>query len=155
ERGVKNSQRIAFTIVYFMDYQKRAGYGPAMQCFVDGSALDAIQPYFDEAPSLVSGLNWSDIHTYLPEDLMVKVDVASMSVSLEGRSPLLDHKLMEWALSLPEKVKTPNGISKGLFKKAMEPYLPYDLLYRKKMGFGCPIDHWLRADLKEMAYDLL
>jgi asparagine synthase (glutamine-hydrolysing) len=155
ERGVKNSQRIAFTIVYFMDFQKRAGYGPAMSQFLEGSALDAIQPYFDEAPSLVSGLNWSDIHTYLPENLMPKVDVASMSVSLEGRSPLLDHKLMEWALSLPEGVKTPNGVSKGLFKRAMEPYLSHDLLYRPKMGFGCPIDHWLRGELKEMAYDVL
>ena len=155
ERGVKGSQRIAYTIVYFMDFQKRAGYGPAMQDFIEGSALDMIQPYFDEAPSLVSGLNWSDINTYLPEDLMVKVDVASMSVSLEGRSPLLDHKLMEWALSLPEKVKTPNGINKGIFKRAMEPYLPHDLLYRPKMGFGCPIDHWLRGELKDMAYETL
>jgi asparagine synthase (glutamine-hydrolysing) len=155
EQGGKESQRIAFTIVYFMDYQKRNGYGSAMQEFMEGSALDHIQPYFDQAPSLVSGLNWSDTHTYLPENLMPKVDVASMSVSLEGRSPLLDHKLMEWAFTLPEAVKTPSGISKGLFKKAMEPYLPHDLLYRPKMGFGCPIDHWLRGDLRDLAYDVL
>ena len=86
---------------------------------------------------------------------MVKVDIASMAVSLESRSPLLDHRLMEWAFSLPASVKTPNGIAKGLFKKAMEPYLPHELLYRPKMGFGCPIDHWLRSDLKEMAHDVL
>jgi asparagine synthase (glutamine-hydrolysing) len=155
EQGGSESQRIAFTIAYFMDHQKRSAYGPAMQDFVESSALDHIQPYFDEAPSLVSGLNWSDTHTYLPENLMPKVDVASMAVSLEGRSPLLDHKLMEWAFTLPEAVKTPGGISKGLFKKAMEPYLPHELLYRPKMGFGCPIDHWLRGDLKEMAHDVL
>jgi asparagine synthase (glutamine-hydrolysing) len=78
-----------------------------------------------------------------------------MAVSLESRSPLLDHHLLEWAFSLPASVKTPGGIAKGLFKKAMEPYLPHELLYRPKMGFGCPIDHWLRSDLKEMAHDVL
>jgi asparagine synthase (glutamine-hydrolysing) len=62
---------------------------------------------------------------------------------------------MEWSFSLPQAVKTPGGVAKGLFKKAMEPYLPNDLLYRPKMGFGCPIDHWLRSDLKEIAYDVL
>jgi asparagine synthase (glutamine-hydrolysing) len=149
------SQRYAFTITYFMDYMKREGYGDAMSEFLDGSALDMLDPYFAEAPSFVTGANWADIHTYLPDDLMVKVDVASMAHGLEARSPLLDHVFLEWAATIPERVKMAGGETKALFKRAMEPYLPRELLYRPKMGFGCPIDHWFRDELKEMAYDVL
>jgi asparagine synthase (glutamine-hydrolysing) len=149
------SQRYAFTITYFMDYQKREGYTDAMSEFLAGSALDMLEPYFDAAPTLVTGANWADIHTYLPDDLMVKVDVATMAHGLESRSPLLDHELMEWAMTIPQNIKMAGGVTKAVFKKAMEPYLPHELLYRPKMGFGCPIDHWFRAELKEMAYDVL
>jgi asparagine synthase (glutamine-hydrolysing) len=86
---------------------------------------------------------------------MVKVDVATMAYSLESRSPLLDHVLLEWALTLPETATIPGGTTKAIFKKAMDAYLPREVLYRPKMGFGCPVDHWLATDLKEMAYDLL
>ena len=149
------SQRYAFTIAIFLDSHKREGYGEAMSRFLAGPALDLFEPYFAQAPSLVTGANWTDIHTYLPDDLMVKVDVASMAHGLEGRSPLLDHEFMEWAAAIPESVKMAQGVTKSLFKRAMEPYLDRDLLYRSKMGFGCPIDHWFRAELKEMAYDVL
>ncbi len=151
----RSSQRYAFTIAYFMDFQKRQGYTDAMSELLSRSALDLLEPYFDAAPTFVSGANWADIHTYLPDDLMVKVDVASMAHGLEARSPLLDHVLMEWAMTIPASVKMAGGVTKALFKKAMEPYLPHDLLYRPKMGFGCPVDHWLRAELKEMAYEVL
>lgn len=154
-RAVPNSRRYAFTIVSMADEQKPDGYGPLMQPYLQKSALDLLDPLFAAAPDFLSGANWADTHVYLPDDLLVKVDIASMAVSLEARSPLLDHKLMEWAFSLPVDVKTPGGVAKGLFKKAMEPYLPHDLMYRPKMGFGCPIDHWLRSDLREMAEDLL
>src|SRR5205823_4273044 len=103
----------------------------------------------------VSGANWADIHTYLPDDLMVKVDVASMAHGLETRSPLLDHVFMEWAAEIPEQLKMAHGETKSLFKSAMEPYLPNELLYRPKKGFGCPVDHWFRSELKELAYDVL
>ena len=149
------ARRYASTIVYFTDPEKAAGYDAAMAAAGDGSVLDLLEPYFAEAPSLVSGANWADIHTYLPDDLMVKVDVASMAHSLESRSPLLDHVLMEWAAGIPEQSKIKGGETKALFKSAMEPYLPRELLYRPKMGFGCPVDHWFRNELKEMAYDTL
>jgi asparagine synthase (glutamine-hydrolysing) len=149
------SQRYGFTVCYFMDFQKKQGYTPAMAEHLSGSVLDLMESYFEDVPTFVSGANWADIHTYLPDDLMVKVDVASMAHSLESRSPLLDHVFMEWAMTIPENVKMAGGVTKALFKKAMEPYLPHDLLYRPKMGFGCPVDHWLRAELKEMAYDVL
>ena len=149
------SRRYAFTIVYFTDDDKAAGYGDAMQEHLAGSALDLLEPYFAEADTLVSGANWADIHSYLPDDLMVKVDVASMAHGLESRSPLLDHVLMEWAAELPEHLQMAHGETKALFKSAMEPYLPKELLYRPKMGFGCPVDHWFRSELKEFAYETL
>jgi asparagine synthase (glutamine-hydrolysing) len=149
------SRRYGFTIVYFTEDDKAAGYADALQEHLAGTALDLIEPYFAEADSLVSGANWADIHTYLPDDLMVKVDVASMAHGLESRSPLLDHVFVEWAAELPAKLKLARGETKALFKSAMEPYLPNELLYRPKMGFGCPVDHWFRSELKELAYDVL
>jgi asparagine synthase (glutamine-hydrolysing) len=151
----KPSQRYAFTIGLFLDYHKREGYAEPMRRFLAGSVYDVLDSYFVDAPSLLAGANQADIHTYLPEDLMVKVDVATMAHGLESRSPLLDHELMEWAAQLPEEVKMAGGVTKSLFKKALEPYLDRDLLYRRKMGFGCPIDHWLRGPLRELAYDTL
>ena len=149
------SRRYGFTIVYFTDTDKAAGYGDAMQTHLAGAALDLLEPYFAEADSLVSGANCADIHTYLPDDLMVKVDVASMAHGLEARSPLLDHVFMEWAAELPEQLNMAHGRTKALFKSAMEPYLPNELLYRPKMGFGCPVDHWFRSELKEFAHETL
>jgi asparagine synthase (glutamine-hydrolysing) len=68
---------------------------------------------------------------------------------------LLDHLFLEWAVAIPDRVKLAHGITKALFKSAMRPYLPRKLLYRRKMGFSCPIDHWFRNELKELAYDTL
>ncbi len=96
-----------------------------------------------------------DIMSYLPDDLLVKVDIASMANSLEARSPFLDHKLMEFAAALPPHLKL-NGIqSKYLLKNAFSSVLPRSVLYRKKMGFGVPIDRWLRNELKELTYQIL
>jgi asparagine synthase (glutamine-hydrolysing) len=148
-------RRYAFTLAPFTDEDKQDCYSRPMRDQLGRSALDLLEPYFAEAGSLVAGANWADIHTYLPDDLMVKVDVASMAHGLEARSPLLDHVLMEWAVGLPEQVKMARGVTKALFKSAMEPYLPAELLYRPKMGFGCPVDHWFRNELKEMAHDTL
>jgi len=148
-------QRYAGTIVFFADRDKEAGYGEAMRAQLGHSALDLLAPYFAAAGGLVAGANWADLHTYLPDDLMVKVDVASMAHGLETRSPLLDHVLLEWAAGIPVDVKMAGGRTKALFKRAMEPYLPREVIYRKKMGFGMPIDEWLRAELKPLAYDTL
>src|SRR5208282_2736665 len=142
-------------IVAFTDCDKEHGYSELMRAQRENSALDLLEPYFAEADSLVVGANWADLHTYLPDDLMVKVDVASMAHGLESRSPLLDHVFMEWAAELPEQLKMARGETKALFKAAMEPYLPNELLYRPKMGFGCPVDHWFRNELKEFAYETL
>jgi asparagine synthase (glutamine-hydrolysing) len=145
----------ARSIVYFYEQDKVYGYGEAMQGYLESSALKILDPYFAEAPSMLAGTAWADIHTYLPDDLLVKVDIASMAHSLEARSPLLDHKLMEWAATIPANQKVWGTESKALLKSAMEDHLPHDVIYRPKMGFGVPIDHWLRKELKELAYDTL
>jgi asparagine synthase (glutamine-hydrolysing) len=148
-------RRYASTIVTFTDRDKKHGYNELMRAQRASSALDLLAPYFAEADSLVVGANWADLHTYLPDDLMVKVDVASMAHGLESRSPLLDHVFMEWAAGIPEEVRMARGVTKALFKSAMEPYLPAEVLYRPKQGFSLPVDQWFRRDLKELAYDTL
>ena len=148
-------RRYAPTIVAFTDCDKDDSYSELMQAQRKGSAIDILEPYFADADTLVAAANWADLNTYLPDDLMVKVDVASMAHGLESRSPLLDHALMEWAAEIPEEVRMARGVTKALFKSAMEPYLPTELLYRPKKGFSPPIDQWLRHDLKELARDTL
>ncbi|HEV2185627.1 MAG TPA: asparagine synthase (glutamine-hydrolyzing) [Stellaceae bacterium] len=148
------SQRYGRTIAFFSDRDKASGYGEAMGERGEGSALDLLEPYFTEAGGLVAGANWADFHTYLPDDLLVKVDVASMAHGLEARSPLLDHELFEWAARIPTDIRMHGGL-KGLFKAAMAPHLPAAILKRRKMGFGIPIDQWFRGELKELAYEVL
>jgi asparagine synthase (glutamine-hydrolysing) len=149
------ARRYAPTLLYFADPDREAGYGEALRPWLESAGADLLEPYFAEAAGLVDGANRADIHTYLPDDLMVKVDVASMAHGLETRAPLLDHVLMEWAAAIPAEVKLAGGATKALFKSAMEPYLPREILYRPKRGFSCPIDRWLRHELKDLAYDTL
>jgi asparagine synthase (glutamine-hydrolysing) len=99
----------------------------------------------DDALSLVQYL---DIHTYLPGDINTKVDRASMAHSLEVREPLMDHPLVEWIATLPSGLKLKGQEGKYIFKKAMEPWLPNDVLYRPKMGFSVPLARWLRGPLR-------
>ena len=97
-----------------------------------------------------------DAKIYLPDDLLVKVDRASMSVGLEAREPLLDHKLVEYALSLPLRYKYSNGTTKYILKRILYKYLPKDLVDRPKMGFGAPIEHWLlNGSLKSLVLEYL
>lgn len=153
--AARPEQRYAGAISFFREPDKQAGYGEAMAERTSDAALDLLAPHFSETGSLLGGANRADIHTYLPDDLMAKVDIASMAHGLETRAPLLDHELLEWAARIPSAVKMPGGRLKGLFKAAMAPYLPAAILNRRKMGFGCPIDEWLRHELKELAHDTL
>lgn len=151
----KGSARYAPSIVYFFEQDKALGYGEALQPYLASSSIGLLDKWFDQASSFVAGAAWADIHTYLPDDLLVKVDIATMAHSLEARSPLLDHVLMEWAAGIPASQKIANGETKAILKSALEPYLPHEVLYRPKMGFGVPVDRWLRKELKEFARDIL
>lgn len=120
-------------------------------------SLDVLRSYYDKADTTdpLSRIQYVDIKTYLPDDILVKVDRASMANSLEVRAPILDHKLMELAASMPSSFKLRGRNGKYIFKKALEKLLPQSILYRKKMGFAVPLAHWFRTDLKELAHDVL
>jgi asparagine synthase (glutamine-hydrolysing) len=93
-------------------------------------------------------IQYIDTHTYLVGDINTKVDRASMAHSLEVREPLMDHELVEWLATLPSSIKMHGAEGKYVFKKAMESYLPNDVLYRPKMGFAVPLARWFRGPLK-------
>lgn len=96
-----------------------------------------------------------DVRGYLPDALLVKVDIATMAVGLEGRSPLLDHTIAEFAASLPPDLKVRNGVKKYLLKKVSGVLLPPEIVGRPKKGFSVPVGEWFRGGLREMLYDTL
>jgi asparagine synthase (glutamine-hydrolysing) len=116
-----------------------------------------LKEWFDRSngSGIVDATMFTDQMTYLPNDLLVKVDIASMANSLEARSPLLDHKVIEFAASLPESIKLKGAENKSLLKKIGARLVPREVLYRKKMGFGVPIANWLRGELKDFLRDNL
>jgi asparagine synthase (glutamine-hydrolysing) len=100
-------------------------------------------------------MQYVDVHTYLTDDILVKVDKASMLNSLETRAPLLDHYLVEYVASLPSTIRTRDNTLKYLLKKAVADVVPAEVLTRPKQGFGVPLQHWFRGDLASYARDLL
>jgi len=123
----------------------------------DYDSLDVLRKHYDEADTTdpLSRIQYVDIKTYLPDDILAKVDRASMAVSLELRAPILDHQLMELVASIPSDLKLRGRTGKYIFKKAMEPLLPQDILYRPKQGFAIPLNRWFRQELKDLGYDLV
>ena len=104
---------------------------------------------------LFSLLMLIDLKTYLPDDILVKLDRATMSVSLEGREPFLDHKIVEWTSKLPYRFKYRSGKSKYLLRKILYKYIPSELVNRPKQGFAVPIYEWFKKDLKELYLEYL
>ena len=145
--------------------EESAFYRALVSCFQDPSSivLGGREP-----SSFLSNLqNWPaladfrelmmalDTLTYLPDDILTKVDRASMSVGLEARVPFLDHTLIDWVWRLPFDVKLHRGQTKWALRQVLQRYMPRALIDRPKMGFGIPIEHWLAGPLRDWAEDLL
>ena len=123
----------------------------------DIEKLGLQEPSFDKKPFAVGqkfhpmqGMMLWDFYNYLPNDILVKVDRATMANSIEGREPLLDHSIIEYAAKIPFSYKYHSGESKYILKKVLERYLPKELVYRKKMGFGIPMFEWFRSELIDL-----
>lgn len=108
-----------------------------------------------DGPDHLSKILYTDMKTYLPGGILVKVDRMSMANSLEVRAPLLDKDIVEFAATLPSHLKFNQGEKKYILKQAFKPLLPDDILYRKKMGFSVPLASWLRVEIKALAQDYL
>jgi asparagine synthase (glutamine-hydrolysing) len=127
-------------------------FSPAQQRELQGyQPIDILRRHVDRAQTddPLSQIQYADLKTYLPGDILTKVDRASMAVALEVRVPLLDHDLVQWLATLPSSLKLKGREGKYVFKKALEPYLPRDVLYRPKMGFAVPLKSWFRGPLRE------
>jgi asparagine synthase (glutamine-hydrolysing) len=152
------SQRYASWMTLFDRTAKEALYSDEFRSSVNiGESAAAITRSFDcsDATNVAERAAHTDSKTYLPDDLLVKMDIASMAHSLEVRSPLLDHVVVEFAASLPLELKLRGSIQKHLLRELMRKEFPPDVLRRKKMGFAVPIDRWFRGELHDMAADIL
>jgi len=143
--------------VFSDDMKKRVYSEDFENKFIKKDPTAWLRPYIND-PSVKNPLDrilMTDVHTYLPNDLLVKVDITSMACSLEARSPFLDHKLMEFAASLPANYKMRRFTKKYILKKTLSGLLPKENIYRKKMGFGVPVGNWFRNELKGLLNDMI
>ncbi|MGE0859505.1 MAG: XrtA/PEP-CTERM system amidotransferase [Gammaproteobacteria bacterium] len=138
------------TISIFSDEMRARLFAPKLKRELAGyHAIEVFRRHAARGPDEpLAQVQYLDMKTYLPGDILTKVDRASMAHALEVREPLLDHKLLEWAATLPRDLKLRGGEGKYIMKKGFEPFLPQDILYRPKMGFAVPLATWFRGGLK-------
>jgi asparagine synthase (glutamine-hydrolysing) len=133
-------------------------YSAGFRASVGGSdPLSAFRARYDACDSAdpLDRAMYVDVHTYLHDDVLTKVDRMSMAVSLESREPLLDHRLLEFAARVPVSLKLRDGVSKYLLRRVLAARLPAPVLARRKQGFAAPIAEWLRGPLEPMLHDLV
>jgi asparagine synthase (glutamine-hydrolysing) len=132
----------------FIDERRRTVFSPSLRAALDGhdpsARFERLMGECDPADPLLAA-QYADIHTYLPGDILVKVDRTSMAVSLEVRPPILDPDLVAWGMSLPARLKLAGGVGKQVLREAARAWLPADLLARKKTGFAASLTDQLRA----------
>ncbi len=152
------AQRYGYLAGIFSPLDKRRLYGEAMRSRVLGESLERLRGWLDDPRAGEHPLDrmaHADVQGYLPDDLLVKMDLASMAHGLEARSPLLDHRVLELAASAPASVRAPRGALKWLLKQSFRDALPPDLIDRRKQGFGVPLPDWFRVGWAELARELL
>jgi asparagine synthase (glutamine-hydrolysing) len=146
------------SISYFRPAEKHRLFTEEFNESLGGyDSINVLRHHYERAGTddLLSRIQYVDIKTYLTDDILAKVDRASMAVSLEVRAPLLDHHLLEMAARVPSSLKLRGREGKYIFKKAMASQLPDGILNRKKMGFAIPLGRWFRNELKEAAHSAL
>jgi asparagine synthase (glutamine-hydrolysing) len=151
-------RRYARWFCHFYGDRRRELFSPEFyRAAGDGDELAVMLDLYREtdAPDFGDATLGVDAALYLPDDLLVKVDIASMAHSLEARSPFLDHEFMEFAATIPFELKIRGSVKKYILKQALRGLLPQSILHRPKMGFGVPIDRWLRQELRELVSDTL
>jgi asparagine synthase (glutamine-hydrolysing) len=151
-------ENYAEQIRIFSAREKNEIYSKEMIHYLEGTdSLKFLLKKYEEVETddLLNKLLYIDIHSYLPEDLLVKMDIATMANSLEARVPFLDHEFMEFVAGIPSRFKLKGSRAKFILKKAFPDFLPPAILKRKKMGFGVPISRWLRKELKDYVYEVL
>lgn len=140
----------------FAEDEKRSLLSADAQSWMhEGRARGALEAAMAPHEDAADAANAADLRMYLPDDLLTKVDIASMANSLEVRSPLLDRTVVEFGTSLPIDLKIRRGIGKYILKRAAEPFVPRENLYRRKMGFGVPIGAWFRGELRGLLEDTI
>jgi len=140
------------------DSMRRRLFSPSFHRDLQGyNAVEVLRLHAGKCPveDPLSRVQYLDMKTYLVGDILTKVDRASMAHALEVRVPLLDHELVEWISGLPTSLKLRGQEGKFIFKKALEPYLPDDVLYRDKMGFAVPVANWFRGPLRQRLNEAL
>jgi len=145
------ARRNVYWHCFFTGDAKEALYSDKMKSEVKKDAFNYLQGIFEnaKADNIMDRTYYTDINAYLPECLLVKMDIASMANSLEARSPFLDHKVMEFSASLPSSWKLHGLTGKYILKKTFKDFLPKEIINRGKMGFGIPVGKWFRTDWKE------
>jgi asparagine synthase (glutamine-hydrolysing) len=137
-------------------YQTMVSYGEPGTIVLGANENEKIGSLFDANPrSAVESAMCLDTNTYLPDDILTKVDRAAMAVSLEARVPMLDHRVYELAWRLPLSLKLRRNTGKWILRRILHRYVPPDLVERPKMGFGIPMAEWLRGPLRPWAEELL
>jgi asparagine synthase (glutamine-hydrolysing) len=156
--ALDGATRYSQYVSWFDAAQRDALYAPAFAVEVAGAdASDEIAARWESgtADAVVDRMLEVDVATYLVDDLIAKVDIATMAHALEARSPLLDHELMQLAASIPANLKVRGGEKKWIFREALRPWLPSEILDRPKQGFSVPLSSWLRGDLQSWAREIL
>lgn len=145
-------------MMFMSEADKAALYQPELMTTLNGWAASSIlEAHFEKAKQFdaLACQQYVDLKTYLVDDILTKVDRMSMAVSLEARVPLLDHRVVEFALNLPPEMKLRHGQTKVILRQAMAKRLPAEVLEKPKQGFSIPIKHWLRGPLQPLMVDLL
>jgi asparagine synthase (glutamine-hydrolysing) len=150
--------RYAMWVAHFPPRERELLYEPAFRQSFQATLAPALirEPWADsDATDVIDRMLDVDTRTYLPGDLLVKMDIATMAHSLEVRSPLLDHELLELAARLPSNLKVPGRTTKHVLREAVRPWLPDAVLDRPKQGFNVPLRDWFRGPLRELPGEIL